>query len=78
MGTRVRKGKNTRSEAVFKEPPKAKQVSGDKVKLKKLAELKKVTKQIDDRFKAEQKKFEKRDKLFDKQSKLRQQLGIER
>ena len=62
----------------FREPPKAKQVTGDKVKLKKLGELKQVQKKIDAQFKEDDKKFRARDKLFDQKRKLEQQLGIDR
>ena len=62
-------------------PKKAKQVSGDKAKVKKLNELKKVTKQLDKltgfvqpKRTAKEKKI---DKLWDKKTKLKQQLGIE-
>lgn len=56
---------------------KAPMVKGDKMKVKKLGELKKVKGQLDKIFKADQKRFEKNDKLFTKQRKLEEQLGIE-
>ena len=61
----------------FKPPKKAKQVTGNATKLKKLTELKKVNKQIDKVNKADQKRFESQDKLFTKRRKLEEQLGIE-
>jgi len=70
MGTKTR-GVNPRI------PKKAKQVSGDATKIKKLAELKKVTKQIDKVFKADNKRFERNEKLFSKSRKLKEQLGID-
>lgn len=48
----------------------AKKVSGSNAKLKKLDELKKVNKEINDRFKVSE-------KLFVKRQKLKDQLGIE-
>lgn len=48
---------------------KAKAVSGNSQKLKKLAELKKVNAELDKRFTVS-------DKLFTKQQKLKEQLGI--
>ena len=57
-------------------PKKAKQVTGNTTKLKKLAELKKVNKQIDDIHRADDKRFKKSDKLYSKSRKLREQLGI--
>ncbi len=56
---------------------KAKQVTGNTMKLKKLAELKKVNKEIDKIHKADSKRFDKSDKMFNKRRKLQQQLGIE-
>ena len=52
-------------------PRKAKQVSGNANKLKKLAELKQVNKDIENRFKISEKLFEKKEKLMN-------QLGINR
>ena len=66
------------ADRAFREPPKAKQVTGDKVKLKKLDELKQVQKKIDAQFKEDDKKFKARDKLFNEKRKLEQQLGIDR
>lgn len=60
-----------------KPPKKAKQVTGNTTKLKKLAELKKVNKQIDKVHKEDHKRFEKDEKLFKKSRVLREQLGIE-
>lgn len=64
-----------------KRPKKAKQVTGDKAKIKKLAELKKVTRQLDKLTGVEIPKRTakeiKIDKLFGKRQKLREQLGIE-
>ena len=64
-----------------KEPKKAKQVTGDKMKVVKLNELKKVTKQLDKltglimpKRTAKEIKIE---KLYEKKNKLREQLGIE-
>ena len=45
---------------------KAKQVTGNANKIKKLAELKKVNKPIDQIHKANHKRFEANDKLFNK------------
>lgn len=56
---------------------KAPQVKGNKMKVKKLGELKKVQKDIDKIFKTDQKRFEKNDKLFNKARKLKEQLGID-
>ena len=64
------------SEAPFRLPKKAKQVTGNTTKLNKLAQLKKVNKQIDKIQKVDQKRFEKNDKLFTKARVLREQLGI--
>lgn len=50
---------------------KAKAVSGNANKLKKLAELKKVNKDISERFKVSE-------KLFERKEKLMTQLGISR
>jgi hypothetical protein len=61
----------------FRQPKKAKQVSGNKPKLSKLAELKKVNKQIDAERKGQDKRFSKMDKLHTKSRKLREQLGID-
>ena len=63
-------------------PKKAKQVSGDKMKVKKINELKKVTKQLDkmigiDKPIKRSAKEIKIDKLFDQKQKLREQLGID-
>lgn len=62
-------------------PKKATQVKGDKMKVVKLNELKKVTKQLDKlttftqpKMTAKEKKI---NKLFEKKFKLREQLGIE-
>lgn len=60
----------------FKEPKKMKQVTGDKKKLMKLKELKKVNKEIDKNQKADSKRFDKVDKMFTKRRKLEEQLGI--
>ena len=54
---------------VDKPRKKAKAVSGDKNKLRKLAELKKVNKELDKRFTVS-------DKPFQRQAKLKEQLGI--
>ncbi len=56
---------------------KAKQVTGNANKIKKLGELKKVNKQIGQLHKADNKRFEANEKLFDKSRKLREQLGID-
>ena len=61
---------------VLKEPKKAKQVTGDKTKLAKLAELKKVNKTINKMNKADDSRFRQQDKLFTKKRKLQEQLGI--
>lgn len=61
----------------FKMPKKAKQVTGNATKLKKLAELKKVNIQIDKVTKESNKRFAKEDKMFTKARVLREQLGIE-
>lgn len=65
-----------------KTPKKAAQVKGDKMKVKKINELKKVTKQLDKMFGVDKPikrsaKEIKIDKLFDKKQKLREQLGID-
>jgi len=60
-----------------KPPKKAKQVTGNTTKLKKLAELKKVNKQIDKVHKEDHKRFDKEGKVFRKARVLREQLGIE-
>ena len=65
------------TERPFRRPKKAKQVTGNKPKLSKLAELKKVNKQIDVERKASDKRFSKMDNLFNKSRKLREQLGID-
>lgn len=57
-------------------PKKMKQVTGEKNKIKKLNELKKVNKEIDKTFKADSKRFERTDKLFNKKRKIEEQLGI--
>ena len=62
---------------VLRRPKKAKQVSGNATKLKKLVELKKVNREIDKTRKADDKRFDRQDKLFTKARKLREQLGIE-
>ena len=56
---------------------KAKQVTGNKTKLSKLAELKNDNNQIDKQQKADNQRFAKQDKLFTKARKLREQLGID-
>jgi len=61
----------------FKRPKPAKQVTGAKTKLTKLAELKKVNKAIDAERKVQDKRFNKMDKLHTKSRKLREQLGID-
>jgi hypothetical protein len=58
-------------------PKKAKQVTGNKPKLSKLAELKKVNKAIDAEQKKDNLRFRKMDKLFTKSRKLKEQLGID-
>lgn len=72
----ARKTKGT-SEAPFRLPKKAKQVTGNTTKLKKLAELKKVNKQIDKIHTVDHKRFEQNDKIFTKARVLREQLGID-
>jgi len=71
--------KNTRaiSDAPFRLPKKAKPVTGNTTKLKKLAELKKVSGQLDKLFKPDRARDRTMDKLFKKKDKLRQQLGID-
>lgn len=56
---------------------KARQVTGDQQKIKKLDQLKKVTTKIDKIQKANQKRFEQNDKLFGEAQKLREQLGVD-
>ena len=51
-------------------PKKAKQVSGNKTQMTKLKELKKVNREIDQRFKVSE-------KLFIKKQKLKEQLGLD-
>jgi hypothetical protein len=63
--------------AIPRRPKKAKQVTGNKPKLSKLAELKKVNKQIDQQRRLDDKRFTKMDKLFTKSRKLKEQLGID-
>ena len=75
MGTKRRSNVNTPVNA--RTPKKAKQVTGNATKIKKLAELKKVTKEIDQAHKTDMKRFERSDKLFNKARKLKQQLGID-
>lgn len=58
------------------EPRKMKQVKGDKKKLMKLKELKKVNKEIDKVHTADHKRFDKVDKMFTKRRKLQEELGI--
>lgn len=65
------------TDRAFRPPKKAKQVTGNKPKLTKLAELKKVNKQIEVHRKVEDNRFSKMDKLFTKSRKLREQLGID-
>ena len=62
--------RNTAS-PVFRLPKKAKQVTGNANKLKKLNELQKVNNQLEERSKTSS-------KLFDKRNKLMQQLGMDR
>lgn len=62
---------------ISKPGKKAKQVTGNAGKLKKLGELKKVSKQLDKLFKPDRARDRKMDKLFKKKDKLRQQLGID-
>ncbi len=57
-------------------PKKMKQVTGNRNKLKKLKELKMVNKEIDQREKSLEKRFETSNKLFTKRRKLEEQLGI--
>lgn len=66
----ARKTKGT-IEAPFKLPKKAKQVTGNANKLKKLNELQKVNRQLEERSKTS-------GKLLDKRQKLMQQLGMDR
>ena len=61
----------------FNRPKPAKQVTGAKAKLAKLAELKKVNKALDAERKVQDKRFNKMDKLNTKSRKLREQLGID-
>lgn len=60
-----------------REGKKAKQVTGNAGKLKKLGELKKVTSQIDKLVKPDAAKEKKIDKLFKQKRKLKEQLGID-
>ncbi len=65
--------KNTRTRgaiAVPRTPKKAKKVSGNSNQMKKLKELQSVTKQLEERSKTSS-------KLFDKQRKLKEQLGLD-
>lgn len=71
------KAKRNKEAQIFKPPKKAKQVTGNTIKLKKLAELKKVNKQIDKVHKDESKRFEGNEKLFKRSRLLREQLGID-
>lgn len=65
------RGKRNTASPVFKLPKKAKEVTGNANKLKKLNELQKVNNQLEERSKTSS-------KLFDKRSKLMQQLGMDR
>ncbi len=69
--------RNNTEASVVKIQKKAKQVTGNTTKLKKLTELKKVNKQIEKVFKTNNKRFERNDKLFNKAQKLKEQLGID-
>jgi len=69
--------RNNTTAPVLKLPKKAKQVTGNTTKLKKLAELKKVNKQIDKVHKEDHKRFDRNEKLFNKSRVLREQLGID-
>lgn len=69
--------RNNTTAPSFKLPKKAKQVTGNTTKLKKLAELKKVNKQIDKVQKENDKRFDGNEKLFKKSRVLREQLGID-
>jgi len=60
----------------FREPKKMKQVTGNKNILKKVKELKIVNKEIANREKSLEKRFEVSDKLFTKRRKIQEQLGI--
>lgn len=63
--------------AIPRMPKKAKQVTGNKTKLSKLDQLKKVNKEIDKQRKLDDKRFTKMDRLFTKSRKLKEQLGID-
>lgn len=69
--------KNTKANGRDRNPKKSKQVTGNAVKLKKLAELKKVNKEIDKIHKVDSKRFDAQDKIFTKARVLREQLGID-
>lgn len=69
--------KNKTAVGLARMPKKAKQVSGNATKLKKLGELKKVNAKINEIFKAQNKRFEIEKKLYNKRRKLQEQLGIE-
>ncbi len=71
------KSKTRNVEAPFRLPKKAKQVTGNAAKLKKLGELKKAQKVVDKIHDENSKRFTKEDKAFTKVRILREQLGID-
>lgn len=65
-----RSGNTHEGVVIDQRPKKAKMVTGDKARIKKLDELQAVTKEIEERFEVSE-------KLFEKKRKLKEQLGIE-
>lgn len=61
----------------IRQPKKAKRVTGNKPKLKALKELQQVNAQVKKEFGPDTKREKRLDKMFDKQRKLREQLGID-
>lgn len=60
----------------LKQPKKAKRVTGEKAQMKALKELRDINDQIEVRDKQLDLRFEANRKLFDKRRKLQEQLGI--
>lgn len=64
-------------ELIDKPRKKAKQVTGNKAKLKTLADLKKVNQRLDEVRKVDENRFKKIDKMFTQRRKLEEKLGID-
>lgn len=60
----------------LKKPKKVKRVIGEKAQIKVLKELQGINKQIEQRGKVMDARFEANHKLFERQRKLQEQLGI--